>query len=120
MPYDADLYDYPTLAEEAHAEQLAEQEVWERTHACRHGNVLKGTKCDAHPDETLKCGGCDLYHCAAHLKDGFCAECDAFVAADIAASAATAPALAEPFAVAIAGFLRGQQAARTATERRSA
>jgi hypothetical protein len=103
MPYTD--YDYPSLAEEAHDEQFAEERNWERTHACRHGNVLKGTKCDAHPDETLKCDGCDLYHCAAHLKDGFCADCDAFVAADIAASAAAAPAIAAPVAIAIGGWL---------------
>jgi hypothetical protein len=105
MAYDPDLYSYPSLAEEAHAEWLAEQEAADEENRRADAAAEEDARERAFmPTETIHCDD----DCFEHL------------AHSAACQAANAPAIAEPFAAAIDGFLRGQQAARTATVRRSA
>jgi hypothetical protein len=133
MPYDADLYDYPSLAEEAHYAAREEQEAADEearradaeaadaareraflatatphcsgycsenlahTAACQALNAPTAKEC---MNRLLEARWADLIT-EQELGDLWGAYCDA-----------AAPAIAEPFAVAIAGFLHGQQAAR--------
>ena len=99
MSWNANDYDQEVFEVRA---GIVHCEDYEAEHACHHGETIRDI-CDASPDDTRKCDGCDRYHCAAHLKDGYCAECDAYAEADIAASAAAA--LAAPVAIAIGGWL---------------